>query len=552
MDDVQEMTAYFKWGFWTTAIQTASFTLIMAVVFSFYIGHGPFTDDESVFLMVGLWTNTAILLAAIIIAHYLLLQRTLNFVESGQAGSTVREVVEEVRHYPRRYTLIVFGYLATILFSLSFIVLILASFFTQLSLFMIIYVMIGWLLLSVPPAYLQYSSAELWSYDVEARLKSTLGPPLDSVIPLIWRLGMAFGAVLLVTVTIASHIWLFKWSLTGITLQVCFLGGFLLLVIQRTTRALYKQQELMQTTLAPFETDKPPTDETRALWSAIVDARQQLELWRNHRRESEALIGEQVQQVSSLLGSERITSTDSGLTSIMASLHNLTVNQRRILEEVEGLRSIIANGMTQMESGIHLLDESARSIQVVHEEALASSRRAVELSMHMAQIEDVIRIIAYVTDQTRILAFNASIETAGAGELGERFGVVAKEIRQLAQNIGSSAETINRIIHDVQKATHISVMAVEKELKHAEEALHKAGEAQNVFSQVDVIISATNESAGQAGENLREQSILYDKVVGTIRDVESRLRELLARQNDLSVTFSKLKDSFEKWSSSSV
>ncbi|MBM3325958.1 MAG: hypothetical protein FJY65_03095 [Calditrichaeota bacterium] len=75
-----------------------------------------------------------------------------------------------------------------------------------------------------------------------------------------------------------------------------------------------------------------------------------------------------------------------------------------------------------------------------------------DLRRRTVQVGEVMEFIEQIADQTKLIAFNASIEAAGAGEMGRRFEVVAREIRRLAENVGESAGQIRSRITDIQKA----------------------------------------------------------------------------------------------------
>src|SRR2546422_228947 len=103
------------------------------------------------------------------------------------------------------------------------------------------------------------------------------------------------------------------------------------------------------------------------------------------------------------------------------------------------------------------------------QESVGSIRRQVDLIVtHMLdlgkksqQIGGILEIINELAEQTNILAINATIEAAGAGEAGKRFAVVADEIRKLADRVGGSTKEIRTLIEEIRAAVNSTVMATE-------------------------------------------------------------------------------------------
>ncbi len=216
----------------------------------------------------------------------------------------------------------------------------------------------------------------------------------------------------------------------------------------------------------------------------------------------------------------------SALSQLSSTVEELVHSVNQISTDAVLAATMTQNGLKEIERGREHLDKTLQSIDHIHQEAIASSQRIMDLSLKMVQIEDVIRIINYVTDHTKILAFNAAIETATAGEMGERFGVVAKEIRQLAQNISDSTEEIKKIIGDVKKTSHVSVLAMEKELKQVNQAVRNANDAQLSFQEIHSAIRQVTDSVGNISIAIQQQRIAHEQVWSSIKDLDASAKEL--------------------------
>src|ERR1051326_6263946 len=97
------------------------------------------------------------------------------------------------------------------------------------------------------------------------------------------------------------------------------------------------------------------------------------------------------------------------------------------------------------------------------------------------QVGGILEIINELAEQTNILAINATIEAAGAGESGRRFAVVADEIRKLADRVGASTKEIRVIVDDVRGAVNSTVMATEAGSKAVESGAGQVAEMASSF-----------------------------------------------------------------------
>jgi hypothetical protein len=144
------------------------------------------------------------------------------------------------------------------------------------------------------------------------------------------------------------------------------------------------------------------------------------------------------------------------LPAILKETRELTrdnPNQQRRLDEVEPLAA-------------HKLAELKRTVELRRSAGFEQTvEHTLDLGKKSQQIGSILQIIDELSEQTNILSINASIEAAGAGEMGHRFGVVAEEIRKLADRVGGSTKEIRALIDDIRAAVNTTVMATESGAK---------------------------------------------------------------------------------------
>lgn len=204
-----------------------------------------------------------------------------------------------------------------------------------------------------------------------------------------------------------------------------------------------------------------------------------------------------------------------------ATIEELTYSFQSVARGAQHVQDIAADSLASAEAGVELARKAAIGVSGVAAGANGVSQAAEDLAEMASRIDEVTRLIKSVVEETKILALNAAIESARAGENGNGFAVVAREIRKLAESTGSSAGHISRVVADITAAT--------RELKgiadsQADEVAASSQEVEGMVGVFGAILDRLEETARSAAEisaAARQQQSAAEQVVSAMQEVRN-------------------------------
>src|SRR5690606_15363895 len=136
----------------------------------------------------------------------------------------------------------------------------------------------------------------------------------------------------------------------------------------------------------------------------------------------------------------------TAMKEITTTIVELLATSRQIAESARRVTQIADKSVDAARTGGETVDRGQDSVLTIKQQVDLVVTHMLELGKKSQQIGAVLEIVSELAEQTNILAINATIEAAGAGDAGKRFGAVAEEIRKLADRVGGSAKEIRLLI----------------------------------------------------------------------------------------------------------
>ncbi len=184
-------------------------------------------------------------------------------------------------------------------------------------------------------------------------------------------------------------------------------------------------------------------------------------------------------------------------SGMAASVEELSVSIDQMREHATDSNALAVRSGECAREGSDVTRSASREMQAIAEGARQSAAIVSELGALSTEISGIVNVIKEIADQTNLLALNAAIEAARAGEQGRGFAVVADEVRKLAERTAASTEQIGGMITRIQSGTQRAVEAMEADVGKAnqgEELARKAGESiEQIEQRASEVVRAVNE-----------------------------------------------------------
>lgn len=184
---------------------------------------------------------------------------------------------------------------------------------------------------------------------------------------------------------------------------------------------------------------------------------------------------------------------------------------------VEGVQQAVRNA----ENGRSVVDSTLKNIDQLSTTLQSSQQSIASLNDHVEKIGGAVTIIQSIAEQTNLLALNAAIEAARAGEQGRGFAVVADEVRSLATRTHQSTEEITKVVSAIQAQMSLVISDIDQCNSQGQETLHASHQLDESLRQIITDMSTIQANSERIASAIEEQGIVMNQVSGSIAELNT-------------------------------
>ena len=323
---------------------------------------------------------------------------------------------------------------------------------------------------------------------------------------------------------------LMKHLLLLIVLVLLLIGGFL-----RFTRETFLAIQALSHTSTAIASGDFSSTEIRV--RGIGDIRQLTQAFRNmsHMLHSITL---QVRNAASLIktvsqqileATEQLASSleeqSASIAQTSINMENVALASQHISNNTDHVVQIAEKTRNDAQQGQHIAKETLNKMEDIQRSHQTDAQNIQELHLKSQEISKIMDVIVAIADQTKLIAFNASLEAAGAGKAGRRFSIVAQEIRSLADSVIGSTTTIRESIAEMQG----SVQNLQHSFESSTERIQQGAEYTTRMTEwLKAILNGTTQTtriAQKISRSLLKQQLASEEISTALKEQLSNTSE---------------------------
>jgi methyl-accepting chemotaxis protein len=238
---------------------------------------------------------------------------------------------------------------------------------------------------------------------------------------------------------------------------------------------------------------------------------------RQTTREINEGVGVLVSSSSEILATTAQLAAGSAETATAVSETTATVEEVKQTAQLASQKARYVSDSAQKAAQVSLagrksVEDAIAGMQRIQEQMESIAESIVQLSEQSQAIGEIIATVNDLAEQSNVLAVNAAIEAAKAGEQGKGFAVVAQEVKSLAEQSKQATTQVRAILGDIQKATSAAVLATEQGHKAVEAGVRQSGNANDAIRQLAESVNEAAQAATQIAASSQQQMVGMDQV----------------------------------------
>jgi methyl-accepting chemotaxis protein len=276
--------------------------------------------------------------------------------------------------------------------------------------------------------------------------------------------------------------------------------------------------------------DESSKDEIGQLSKAFNTFVQKIDLIMSSVGDTTTELATASEELSAITGdTRRIVENQQGeIQQVATAIEEMTATFKDVARNTNATADASHHAGKQVASGRNQLEETSRAINQLKQRMETSKEVVNALKDDSVKVGSVLDVITSIAEQTNLLALNAAIEAARAGEQGRGFAVVADEVRVLAKRTQDSTEEIREIIESLQSRSGQTVDMLEQNNGDIESTAKSSDETLSVFSTIDEAVNQLLEMSTQIASATEEQAAVTEEISHNVNTINEEAKQTLA------------------------
>jgi twitching motility protein PilJ len=199
------------------------------------------------------------------------------------------------------------------------------------------------------------------------------------------------------------------------------------------------------------------------------------------------------------------------------SVTQMAQSMKQVSSNASDSAKVAETSLSAANKGTEAVQNAIRGMNDIREQIQETSKRIKRLGESSQEIGEIVQLISDITEQTNVLALNAAIQAASAGEAGRGFTVVAEEVQRLAERSAEATKHIGAIVKSIQRDTQDAVEAMERSTRGVVEGTKTADQAGQALREIENISNRLAELIGSISNATEQQAASAAQVAGKMK-----------------------------------
>ena len=225
-------------------------------------------------------------------------------------------------------------------------------------------------------------------------------------------------------------------------------------------------------------------------------------------------------QEAQTVSTQLLQATQKQATEIQAtgqSVAHMAQSMNQVSASANDSAKVAETSLLAAGKGAQAVQNAIRGMNDIRDQIQETSKRIKRLGESSQEIGEIVQLISDITEQTNVLALNAAIQAASAGEAGRGFTVVAEEVQRLAERSAEATKHIGAIVKSIQRDTQDAVEAMERSTRGVVEGTRTADEADQALREIEKISNRLAELIGSISNATQQQANSAGEVAGRMK-----------------------------------